>query len=317
VLKPVSECCQVHRHRFSYLSCACVSSSLCSGHVSPASMSINIEFLLFCAMCPQGRLVPVVAKSMFPLWTGEIAPSWAGEAGPHCGGEVGSHCAKCMGSLVPVVVGKWVPVVPGIQVPVGPAKPGPHCGRKVGSNCGRETGPGWAWGVGPGFQGKPGLVHELWPGRPVPAEALGALVRFVVGALVMVEARKQVLVSRGSRDLSLSCSWGRPVPVVAGAPVPVEAEALVPVEAGILVPVKARRLVLVSRGSRGLYLCCTWGGWSRLMLWYWSRLRLGQWSRLRLGHCPGFPWKPGPPPIRHKQWTPRPGRELPLLKCLN
>ena len=50
--------------------------------------------------------------------------------------------------------------------------------------------------VGPGVQGKPGPVHELWPGRPVPTEALGALVPLVVGALVMVEARRLVLVSK-------------------------------------------------------------------------------------------------------------------------
>ena len=70
----------------------------------------------------------------------------------------------------------------------------------------------------------------------------------------MVEAGKLVLVSRGSRGLSLSCSWGRPVPIIAGTPVPVEAEAIVPVEAGVLFPVKARWLVPVSRGNRDLYL---------------------------------------------------------------
>ena len=62
-----------------------------------------------------------------------------------------------------------------------------------------------------------------------------------------------VPVSRGSRGLSLNCSWrgrsrveaGALVPVVAGTLVPVEAGALVPVEAGTLVPVEARILVPV------------------------------------------------------------------------
>jgi len=60
---------------------------------------------------------------------------------------------------------------------------------------------------GPGFHGKPGPAPELWPGRPVPTETF-ELVPVVAGTLVPVEEVRLVLVSRGSRDLSLSCGRG-------------------------------------------------------------------------------------------------------------
>ena len=137
-------------------------------------------------------------------------------------------------------------------------------------------------GTGPGFPWKPGPVSPPQPGRvsqPQPGPV----------------PRPQLRLGHQSR-----C----------------EAEAIVPVEAGILVPVKARRVVLVSRGSRDLYLCCTWDGWSRLRLRYWPRLRLGHWSRLRLGHWSRFPMEARTSPILHKQWTPRPGGSYPYSNAL-
>jgi len=133
----------------------------------------------------------------------------------------------------------------------------------------------------------------------------------------MVVAGKLVPVSRGCRDLSLSCSWGRPAPAEAGHSI----------VDGTLSLVEVGRLVRVSRGSRDLPLSCSWRGRSWVdagalvpvvvgtLVPDWSGLRLVYGSRLRQGGQSRFPGEARTYPHTAKTVDTTTGRERPLLTC--